>query len=203
MALIPQDPKQQRWLIAALVALALAYVFHSFWYTPQREEVTAMQERLERLETQNRQAQITAARGGRDLEERMALYERHVMQLESLIPQSEEVPALIRQINAEARRVGVEVESFNPEPDQPGEFYTMQSYQMRAIGEYHDVARFLTSIASLPRIITPVDLDVTPFLDPQNVTDFQSAVVAAFRIQTYVLPAGGSGPPPAAVGTEG
>lgn len=200
MAVIPQDPKQQRWLIGALAALALAYVFNSFWYTPQREEVTVMEERLERLETQNRQAQITAARGGRDLEERMALYERHVLQLEALIPAGEEVPALLRDIAAEARRVNVDLESFNPEPDQPGEFYTRQSYQLRAIGEYHEVARFLTSIASLPRIITPVDLDVTPFSDPQNVTDFESAVVAAFRIQTYVLPAAGSGPPPAAVG---
>lgn len=203
MALIPQDPKQQRWLVGAIAALALAYVFNSFWYTPQREEVTVMQERLERLETQNRQAQITAARGGRDLEERMALYERHVMQLEALIPEGEEVPALLRDIAAEARRVNVDLESFNPEPDQPGTYYTMQSYQLRAIGEYHDVARFLTSIASLPRIITPVDLDLTPFADPQGVTEFESAVVGAFRIQTYVLPAGGSGPPPADVGTEG
>ncbi len=203
MALIPQDPKQQRWLVAAVVALGLAYAFTSFWYSDRRAEVTAMQDRLERLEQQNRNAQITAARGGKDLEERMALYQRHVMSLEALIPAQEEVPALLRDITSEARHVNVDLDTFNPEPDEPGQYYTKESYQLRAVGEYHDVGRFLTSIASLPRIITPVDLDVAPFTDPQNVTNYDAPVVASFRIETYVLPAKGDQPPPADVGSGG
>jgi type IV pilus assembly protein PilO len=201
MALIPQDPKQQRYLFAILGTAVVFYLFYSFWYTPQREEVTAMETRLAALVQSNRSAQITAARGGAELEERLAEYERHVIALEALIPASEEVPALLREITAQARRlVGSDPAQFRPEPDEPGEFYTKKSYQMQAIGEYHDIARFLTAIATLERIITPVDVSITPYQDQQNVTDVEDPVIAEFRIETYVLPPPTQTAPPAQVG---
>jgi type IV pilus assembly protein PilO len=201
MALIPKDPKQQRYLAMGVGALALFYVFHSFWYTEQREQVTAMEARLATLEQQNRRAQITAARGGAELEQRLAEYERHVIELETLIPASEEVPALLREITAQARQLmGRDPAQFRPEPDEPGEFYTKKAYQMQAIGEYHDLARFLTAVASLSRIITPVDVSITPYQDAQNTVEAEDPVMAEFRIETYILPPPSATPPPAQVG---
>src|SRR3954467_7235690 len=148
-----------------------------------------MKDHVETLETKNRAAQITAARGGGQIEERLAAYERHVMVLEKLIPASDEVPALLREITSEARRlIGTDPASFRPEPDEPGEFYTKKAYAMQAIGSFHDIARFLTSIASLSRIITPVDLPLTPYAGAAGVTTIRNPVVADFRIETYVLP---------------
>jgi Tfp pilus assembly protein PilO len=201
MALIPTDPKQQRYLFAGLGSLVVFYLFYSFWYTGQREQVTAMEARLETLEQSNRRAQITAARGGAELEARLAEYERHVVELEALIPASEEVPALLREITAQARQLtGRDPAQFRPEPDEPGEFYTKKAYAMQAIGEYHDIARLLTAIASLSRIITPVDMAITPYQDPQNTVEVEDPVMAEFRIETYVLPPPGATPPPAQVG---
>ncbi|NIP60475.1 MAG: type 4a pilus biogenesis protein PilO, partial [Gemmatimonadetes bacterium] len=154
MALVPDDPKQRNAFLVGLVALAVMYFFWDMWYTPRGEE-------LEQLEDQNRRAQILATRGGEQMQERLALYQRHVTQLEQLIPQSEEVPQLLNDMTVEARRVNVDIALMRPEPPEPGEFYTRQSYQLEAVGEYHDVARFLTAVASLSRIITPVDMDVT------------------------------------------
>ena len=201
MALIPTDPKQQRYLIAGVVMLGFFYVFYSFWYTGKKEELAAMQERLETLEQQNRGAQITAARGGAELEQRLAEYERHVMVLEDLIPASEEVPTLLREITFQARQLtGLDPAQFRPEPDEPGPFYTRKAYQMQAIGDYHDIARFLTAIASLSRIITLVDLGLAPYTGPAGVTDAENPVVADFRVETYVLPSPSQTPPPAQVG---
>ena len=209
MALIPQDPKQQRALVAGLGAIAAFYAFYSFYYSGKMEEVNATKTHVEDLQTKNRAAQITAARGGGQIEERLAAYERHVMTLEKLIPASDEVPALLREITQESRRIiGSDPASFRPEPDEPGESYTKKAYQMQAIGDYHSIARFLTAIASLSRIITPVDLTLTPYNNNQGVTTLQNPVVADFRIETYVLPqpgekptgAPGAPPPPAKVG---
>ena len=203
MALVPQDPKQQRALVAGLLAVAAFYGFYSFWYTKQAEDVAAMQTHVEDLQTKNRAAQITAARGGGQIEERLAAYERHVMVLEKLIPASDEVPALLREITSEARRlIGSDPASFRPEPDEPGQFYTKKAYAMQAIGSFHDIGRFLTSIASLSRIITPVDLTLTPFKGQAGVTTIKDPVVADFRIETYVLPQPDKAPapPPAKVG---
>lgn len=204
MALIPDNPKHQRALVVILAAAGAIFAIYQWVYTPTMETVQDRRTTLETLEESNRNARLTMARGGGNLEEQLALYERHVAQLEALIPASEEVPALISTITREGQRLGVEIQYISPQPDQPGTFYTKESYELRTIGEYHDIGRFLTEIASLPRIITPVQLDLGEFNDPQDVyRDLRTPLLATFQIETYVLPEEGSGPPPADVGGEG
>jgi Tfp pilus assembly protein PilO len=66
---------------------------------------------------------------------------------------------------------------------------------MAVIGEYHGVARFLTRVASLSRIVTPVEVDVQLFGQPQRFPAMESPVLATFRIETYVLPDPAAAPP--------
>lgn len=189
MALVPDDPTQRNaLLVGLLVVVAFYFLFWDMWYVPRGDEIAEMETRLEQLEDQNRAAQILATRGGDQLQERLDLFERHVSQLEQLIPEREEVPALLNNMSAEARRTGVDISLLRPEPAQTGEFYSRQTYEMEVIGSYHDVGRFLTAIASLSRIISPIDMDITPFTGDAAVVDVEDPVVARFRIQTYVLP---------------
>lgn len=190
MALIPEDPRQRNAFIAIILLLAGLYVFHAYWYTPRAEAADQMEERLEDLEERNRQAQVLAARGGQELRERMQLYERHVSRLEQLIPQREELPTLINQITDRARRIGVEVTSLNPAAREPGAYYTRQSYSMAVVGEYHDVAEFITAIASLPRIITPINLDIQEARNLGDLYGIEAPIMVTFQMQTYVLPQG-------------
>ena len=188
MALIPDDPKQQKALGAIAVSLVVLYFANSLWYSGAMEEVEAEEGRVENLLSQNRTAQALAISAGRGLEERMALFERHVAELEQLIPGSEEVAAVVDQMSQVARDVGVSVTIIRSEAPVPGAFYTQQTFQIRVLGEYHDVGRFLSGIASLPRIITPSDVQLEPFDDPTGSMGFDSPVEVNFRIQTYLAP---------------
>lgn len=199
----PSDPNQRNALIVGVLMLLLLYPFFEWIYTPRREEVTELETRLEDLQDQNRRAQILAARGGGDLEERMALYERHVQRLEELIPALEEVPGLVDDISIRARQAGVDVNRILPEPTEPGAFYSKTSYEMSIVGEYHDVARVLTDIASLPRIVTPIELTMQLFQQADLFPEYESPVQANFRIETYVLPEQGTLPSPAPEGASG
>lgn len=192
MALIPQDPKQQKALVGILVAVVAAYGFFEYVRAPWVEELTAQQERLERLEGQNQAAELRALQKER-LEQQAAEYERYVRRLETLVPSEEEVPALLRDIQAEARRLDIDLNLIEPIADQPGAYYTKQAYTMRIIGEYHDVGQFLTTVASLPRIITPVDVAVAPFQN-DDLIQYDSGIVVDFEIETYVLPVGAPAP---------
>lgn len=194
MALLPQEPRQQGALIAIVVALAGFYAFNEYMLAPARTEVEAMAVRLDALEAQNRTAQITATRGGADLEARTALYERHVRRLEQLIPANEEVPQLLTDIASLARRMNVNWADVIPEADVVGTFYDKKSYSVRVEGEYHDVGRFVTAVASLPRIITPVNMDLQKVPANRVTGDRVAPVQASFQIQTYVVPASGSRP---------
>lgn len=202
MALIPDDPKQRNALVIGVVALAGFYFFWSMWYSPRAEQVVGLETRLEQLERENQRAQTVATRGTENLEERLALYERHMIQLEQLIPDSEEVPRLLDQITGEARRHRVNMATTRPEPDEVGAYYTKDSYEYQVYGEYHDVGRFLAAIASLPRIITPVDVELGLFSGTQPL-DMEWPVTATLRLETYLLPAPGTTPGMGGEGPEG
>jgi type IV pilus assembly protein PilO len=204
MALIPDDPKQRKALLVVIFVAALAFLFHTYWYTPKQTELEEMRAQFDRLEQNNRLAQILVAKGGSELEERLASYELHVAQLERLIPQSEEVASLLNEISAAARQSGVSDPEMRPEPNEVGPFYTKESYEIEVVGEYHDIGRFLTTIASLPRIITPVELELIPYQGEQSILDpdLEMPLTARLRIQTYILPAD-AGPPPDVGGVEG
>lgn len=191
----PSDPTQRNWMLGGIVALVAIYPFLTYVVAPRQEANGVVQERLESLNLQNQQAQVILARGGGDLEERMQLYERHVQRLEELIPAREEVAQLLNDIQAIARRNGVDVQGLDPEPEEIVGPYNTRDYQMTVVGEYHSVARFMTEIASLSRIVTPAQADLQIFGSPASRPNMESPVQASFRIETYVLPEGGSLPP--------
>lgn len=184
----PTDPTQRNWMVAGIILLILIIPFSMYYVTPTEEDLGTIRDRLESLEIQNRQAGVALARGSQDLEERMALYERHVQRLEELIPSQEDVPVLLDDIQARGRARGVEIQGLDPEPTEAAGPYSRTGYQMSVVGEYHDVARFLTDIATLSRIVTPVQVEIERFGQPQSFPDMVSPVLATFRIETYVVP---------------
>ena len=198
-SLIPSLPHQRAALLTVVIALAGLYAFWEYWYPPLRDEIVVLEARLEQLEDRNRRARVLATRGVEELEERLAVFDRHLRQLETFIPRNEEVPRLLESMALEARRNNLgDLASINPEPAQPGAYYTRTSYEVSVVGPYHDVGRFLTAIASLPRIITPVDLEMNTRVTQRTRTragalEEPGQVTARFRIETYVLP---DAPPP-------
>lgn len=197
----PDDPIQRNWMLGGVAFILLAAVpYRMYVLAPRQEENAEVLQHVETLETVNRRAEVLAAQGGGNLQERLALYEAHVDKLEELIPAQEEVPALVDDIGTRARLMDVEIRELQPQPREPGEHYDRQAFSLSAVGEYHDVARFLTEIASLPRIVTPVQVEVSLFGQPNQYRDLESPVVAIFRIETYVLPGPGSDPAPAQIG---
>lgn len=183
----PTDPTQRNWMLGGLAALVLIIPYNMYLLAPRNEANAATQADVERLETLNRRASVLSAQGGGDLEARLALYERHVARLETLIPASDEVPALLDDIQARARQYQVTVDALGPEPPEAAGPYDRRAYNMAVIGEYHSVGRFLTAIANLSRIVTSVQVDLELYQQPQQYPDLESPVRASFRIETYVF----------------
>lgn len=198
----PTDPKQRNYMLGGIVALVAIFPFRMYVLTPRVEANALTLESIERLEGQNRRASVQAARGGGELEERNAIYERHVAKLEELIPAVEDIGALLDDINRSARRFDVEPVNLLPEPAEAGQFYDQKSWDVAVVGEYHNVGRFLTEIASLSRIVTPIEVDISRYDQPEVYPEMETPVVATFRIVTYVLPERPPAPP-AAAGSPG
>src|SRR5207237_1085649 len=197
MALNINDPAQRNKLILVIVPLLIVFVYWYLYYGKTTAEVTEMRTRLDTLEFQNTAAKKLAAKGGPDLKKKLAIYEQHMVRLEQLIPKSEEVPELLHTMTLRAQESGVELSLVKPEKEEPGQFYTKQIYSLGVIGPYHGVGEFLSAVASLPRIITPVNLALK--LRSDGAKSGQQNLDAAFKIEPYVVPKVAP-PPPAKPG---
>lgn len=184
---LPSDPAQQKRLLIGAAPLLLLFGYWYFLHGDYTAEAEALQTRYEQLETLNANARMRSTQS-RQLEERLAQFERHIDRLEDLVPRGEEVSQLLNQISERATEVGVEVARFNPGDTDIGTHYNRRTFQMTVLGSYHDIARFLSEIGSLPRIITPRELT----LAPNNLRESRTGVLleASFMIETYVLPEG-------------
>lgn len=186
MALLPSDPQVQKKLIAVIAPLLILLAYWYFFHGSAVDEIETMESRLELLEGRNAAARAKTLQGGPELEKQLALYEEQILQLERLVPRSDEVPELLYDLTLRAQENGVELARLNPRDDLPGAYYNLHIYDVAVFGSYHDIGRFLAAIGSLPRIVTPYELT----LQSRQERDRSGAVrlQAEFKIKTYALP---------------
>ncbi len=199
MALLPADPKGRKQAAMLMVCLIAAgwYVAKMYALDPRQSQVELAETALARLTRQNEGAKDIIARVD-ELNSQMEILERQLRLFEELIPTSDEVPELLDAITQEARSTGVELIRLRPQASQSGEFYSRQTWEVAVLGEYHDVGRYLGRVGSLPRIIKPRGLSVTPAPMGRATRDMDAPVDVSLSIETYVL-----GALPAAEPTEG
>ncbi|HEY0809465.1 MAG TPA: type 4a pilus biogenesis protein PilO [Longimicrobiales bacterium] len=184
---LPKDPEQQKRLLIGMVPLLLLFGYYQFMHGKKVAANDLLQTRFEELDQRNKLMRPQALTGGAELQQKLALYEQHMKRLEELIPQSEEVPELLNSMSERAQDATVDLALLRPETEAPGQFYTEQSYQIAVHGTYHDIGRYLAMIASLRRIITPVELKLRPHPN-DTLRDGTPRLEADFRIMTYVIP---------------
>lgn len=204
MALPPLDSElKKKLLVGVLLFLGLGYLFYDYLYVPRQTEVNAMESRLANIRLQNSTARgLTSGTASGDVESRLRLYRDQLAAVEGLIPSAEELPDLLDAISVQAQRTGVEISLIQPVGATEEQYYTRRTYDMAVLGSYHDIGEFLTRVASLQRIVTPVNLVIAPQAAPAaGAAPAETAprLEARFSIETYVIP---SGQPTDAASTE-
>lgn len=157
MPQFPQSQKDQLKIVIGFVAVALAVVYYMYPYSSAQEQLALETSRVESLEASNRLAQKQFATGNVDeLRAEAAEQRAALVAMRRLVPTSNEVPALLEEVSTAARRAGLDVGTFTPEPIIRGDKFDTHRYNVTIIGGYHDVGGFLANVGSLPRIVAPV-----------------------------------------------
>lgn len=187
MADFGDSQAKQKLMLAVLALGALGYFGYEYAYHPRAEALAAMEARLESLELRNQTVRrLVQSQGRGEVEQQLRVYREQLARVEHLIPSSEELPDLLDAISAEAQRSGVELTLIQPVGAAQEEFYTRRTYDLAVIGTYHQIGQFLTEVGSLPRIVTPIDLNVT--VREEETRSGEPRLEAKFSIETYVLP---------------
>ena len=79
-----------------------------------------------------------------------------------LLPNKTEIEGLLVDISQSGLSAGLEFELFKPSAEQVAEFYAIQPITIRVTGTYHEFGNFVSSVASLPRIVTQHDINMAP-----------------------------------------
>jgi type IV pilus assembly protein PilO len=76
------------------------------------------------------------------------------------LPDRTEVASLLVDVSQTGLAAGLEFELFQPGSEQLKDFYAELPIQIRVTGSYHDFGRFVSGLASLPRIVTVHDTKI-------------------------------------------
>ena len=162
----PKEARIGACVLAALVVVALG------WYLVIRDKQTSL-ETLEAEEGTLRTSFEGLAAKASNLEPLKAQLEQMEQMLRQMLrqlPSKTEMPDLIVDISQTARATGINNELFQPGPEAAKDFYAEQPINLEMSGTYHQFGRFVSGVASLPRVVimTFHDISLAPKVAAQG-----------------------------------
>jgi type IV pilus assembly protein PilO len=167
---------------AVIVLVFVAVTFAGIWFTIVKDKAPVLQ----RAEAEEQELRVTFENKQR----KAANYDAYKTQLAQIeqsfgtmlrqLPGETEIPSLIVDISQTGLAAGLQEKLFQPQPEIPKDFYAEKPIKIRLSGGYHEMANFVSGIASLPRIVTLHDINITP--EEKGEYDWLSLEVTA---QTY------------------
>jgi len=100
------------------------------------------------------------------------------------LPDKTEVAALLVDVSQTGLAAGLEFELFQPVGEQAREFYAELPINIRVTGHYHDFGRFISGLASLPRIVTIHDVKIAD-ASGRRAGKGESNLVLQATVKTY------------------
>jgi type IV pilus assembly protein PilO len=150
---------------AAVIAIVFVVVvgFGVYWFiiqdkAPQLQRERATEETL-RVTFENKQ-------------KKAANYDAYKSQLTQMeqsfgtmlrqLPGETEIPSLIVDISQTGLAAGLQEKLFQPQAEIRKDFYAEKPIKITLSGGYHEIAKFVSGVAALPRIVTLHDINITP-----------------------------------------
>ena len=210
MPLLPKNQRDQAMVLLGVLGFAAVFAHWYLIFDPRNTELTALEERVESLASQNDRAKLELARGNPErLRQDVIAMRANLEAMRQLVPTSNEVPSLLEQVSTAARRVGLDLGAVEPEPVIPGEQFDTYRYRIKVLGDYHALGAFMANVGSLTRIMAPVNLQLKPRLaggaagaNARRPLVTRQPLESSFQIQTYVA-RGAPAPAPEPVAQEG
>jgi len=152
-------PALYRWLgvLGVLVLLATGYWY--FQHQPHMEQMAQLHQQITTKQDELEKHKKIAAQYD-TFKAQVASLEAELLTLLKLLPESKEIPDLIRQISDLGVRTGLQINLIRPQPEQRKEFYAEVPITVRVKGSYHAAARFFDALARLPRVVSVSDVQI-------------------------------------------
>ena len=142
-----------RWAMIFLVAGGLLFASYKYIIEPEQKILA----KLESTEKQLKQTYLSK----KELVVNLPAYKQQMLEIQDRfgvvlqqLPDRTEVPALLIDITQAGLARGLKFEQFKPAATQTKEFYITLPISIIVTGTFHQMAEFVSDLASLPRIVT-------------------------------------------------
>ena len=154
-------PAPARWALGGLVLASTLFAGYVLFLAPAQDVLAqAQRQEVELREAIERQAPYAAAVPQLRAQQREIAkrFDRLLRQL----PSETEVPALLEDISRVGMESGLRFRAIDLRPAREEAYYDVLPLEIRIEGGYHDLARFLSGISGLSRIVTLHDFSLRP-----------------------------------------
>ena len=150
--------------IAVIVIVFLGVLGLGIWFTiikDKRPQLQRAQEDEVSLRTTFENKQRKAANYDA-YKAQLAQIEQSFGTMLRQLPGETEIPSLIVDISQTGLAAGLQEKLFVPQSELPRDFYAEKPINIRLNGSYHEIGKFVSGIAALPRIVTLHNITITP-----------------------------------------
>ncbi len=140
-----------------LMTAAFLYIF----YLPNKEEINKTEQQIAALGAKLNQAKARAARLD-DFEAQKAEVDAQFAEALKLLPDSKEIPSLLRTISQLGADAGLEFLLFSQGKETSRDFYMEISHSLEVSGPYHNVAVFFDKVGRMERIVNILNVSMKP-----------------------------------------
>lgn len=154
-------PAKYKYLI--LLAIVVISVGLTYWFVfkGKQEKIASLDKELQDLQVELQKAEAFAAKYD-EFKEELRLVDLKLKDALKKLPEQEEIPNLLDQINESVISAGLFISLFQPQPEQPQEFYSEVPIQISVSGGYHNFAKFADAISKMERIVTLKNISLSP-----------------------------------------
>ncbi|MSQ02793.1 MAG: hypothetical protein EXR71_13035 [Myxococcales bacterium] len=153
-------PRSQRVIVYGLGYLALVIALFFALIGPTLESINTGTRTREELTKKRDEVRARAENKGQ-FEAQLEQLQADLKQALKELPNDREIPGLLSEIDALARKSGLEVRKFQPLPEAKHEYYADVPVQVAMEGSYHEVAIFFDRVGKMGRIVSVEDIEMS------------------------------------------
>jgi len=173
-------PLSRRVLVYGFLILLLIILYYFFLHLPGSALIVEKQTKIETLEDEK--VKLLATLKGREaLKVEIQKIEAQFQEVTKQLPESKEIPDLLRQVSNMGRDSGLEITLFRQQGENIKELYADVPVEMAVRGGYHQLALFFEKVRQLDRIVNIGDIGMK---NPQML-EGRLQVEASFSATTY------------------
>lgn len=169
-----------------LIILFAALVFGGYWFMVKDQysqyDRVAIEEKTLKEQYESRAFKVANLDAFR---EQMLEMQKSFGALLKQLPAKTEVPGLLEDITNTALGSGLEIKSIQLKPEVSKEFYVELPMEIEVTGTYHDIASFVSGVASLPRIVTLHDMVISVVSKNKDDTAGSEKLTMQVSAKTY------------------